>query len=159
MALLSLYHGTTPSIASNLRSGKIQFAMGGGEFGRGFYMGTSKRLAKRRGFHKTYSNPGSASTAMAMQANTLVITLDEVKYQYAYRCRSLDLRQSIGLYGSVRTHRTFATYMDDHDAIVGAIVGNSRYYNVTQYKFQSSYAETSLNTGCPHSSITSKGIV
>jgi hypothetical protein len=159
MAILVLYHGTTPSIASSLRSGQIQIALGGGEFGRGFYMGTSKRLAKRRGYHKTFSKTGTASVAMAMQANTLVVTLDEAKHQGVYRCRNLDLRQSIGLYGSVRKHRTFVTYMDGHDAIVGAIVGNSRYHNVTQYKFQSSRAETILNVGCPHDSITSKAIV
>lgn len=159
MANLFLYHGTTPLIASSLHSGQIQIGNGGGEFGRGFYMGSSKRLAKRRGYHKTYSKIGSASAAMAMQANTLAIELDKVIHASAYNCRNLDLRQSIGLYGSIRKHRSFTSYMDNHDAIVGCIVGNSRYYNVIQYKFQSSRAEQILNNGCKYGSIKSKAIV
>jgi hypothetical protein len=159
MPPITLFHGTTPQVANQLVNGKIQIAMGGGEFGQGFYMGTSKRLAKRRAFHKTYASNGTAHAAMSIHGNTFSIELDEVRHASVYSCRQLNLKQSIGLYGSIRRHNLYASIIDQNDAIVGAIVGSSRYYNVIQYKFQSQRVEQSLNTGCPHSTVGQHKII
>lgn len=159
MSQTVLYHGTTPAVAKILLQGGILITQGGGEFGVGFYMGTSKRLAKRRAFHKTYSQKGTAKAAMCLNNNTLSITLDKNIFRHSYICRQLDLRASIGLYGYVKKCSTFMSFNDGSDAIEGHIVGWSRYFDVTQYKFQSSKAQLMLNVGCPYNSFSGKKII
>jgi hypothetical protein len=70
------YHGTTPLIASQLNNRKVSLSFGGGEFGKNFYVGSSRRLARRRGFHKTTGKHGTANEVMNYYGNVFVIQFD-----------------------------------------------------------------------------------
>ena len=43
---LITYHGTSESVADDLVVGNVQISRGGGELGKGFYLGTQLHVAK-----------------------------------------------------------------------------------------------------------------
>ena len=148
MNKLLLYHGTNPDSAQELFNCKVKVEIGGGEFGRGFYMGTSKRLAKRRAFHKTEQRFGSAQEAMrSNHKNTFAILLDKDKLIVGTKHKLLSREESISLYQRLKKNNACSQYpyLTKYDFIDGVIVGKKRYYDVHQYKFESELSALMLN--------------
>jgi hypothetical protein len=144
----TLYHGTDPVTASSLKACRIDVSIGGGEFGQGFYLGSSKRLAKRRAFHKSEGHQGTAKAALnAKTENTFFITFNTTSLHQHYKTQKLCLSESIQLYKELKSKNQTKTYIAPHgiDAIKGPIVGTGRYYDIIQYKFQSHKSQLMLN--------------
>lgn len=146
--MVILFHGTDSHTANQLLAGRIDVGRGGGEFGRGFYLGSSKRLAKRRAFHKTENTQGTAAQAMnAKIPNTLYIEVSHQQLNYHYHPSRLSLPESIKLYQQLKHSHQAGTYLTQNkaDFIRGFLVGTGRYYNVIQYKFESQRSQDLLN--------------
>lgn len=156
---INLYHGTTASSARMLLGGAISTSVGGGEYGQGFYMGESRRLARRRAFHKSQGVKGTAKAAMSLKGNTLQIELNVPRTVFSYSCCHYNLGGALRLYRDLKKHGSLAVFKDSHDALIGPIVGCSRYYQVQQYKFQSARVENALNYGCPSGAFGSKKLI
>ncbi|WP_159097538.1 hypothetical protein [Stenotrophomonas sp. SAU14A_NAIMI4_5] len=147
MTFESIYHGTEESIARHLLMGNMDFALGGGEFGRGFYMGRSLRLARRRAFHKSNHHQGTAREAMALCGNVLRVQLDPLLFRSVYQVRPLTLDQAKALYARLKKSGRCGQYCDGHDALLGPIVGRPQYNTAMQYKFQGERLQNDLNWG------------
>lgn len=142
---MKLFHGTDPQTATKLNNGCVDITLGGGEFGRGFYMGTSKRLAKRRGYHAAYGISGTANDAMRMRNNTFFIEVDETKYKKFLSSNDLTLTASQRMFGKIKRKKLWNNSIGAHDCIRGFIVGNPRYYCAKQWKFQTVNSQSYLN--------------
>lgn len=157
--MIDLFHGTTPVHAKDLYNCKIDVDLGGGEFGKGFYLGTSKRLAKRRAFHKTEGIYGTAQNAVASKNNTFKVTI-ELPLLYAfYRKRLLDRDQARKLFQQLKKDGCAGSYSfgPSTDIVEGPVVGGKgRYLSVTQLKFDTKRSENVLNKQCPLVTIVTK---
>lgn len=153
------YHGTTPQIASQLHNRKISLTFGGGEFGKGFYVGSSRRLARRRGFHKTTGKQGTANEAMNYYGNVFVIEFDETLLSHHYKPNKLTKDEAINLFKTLsKKPKTTSshTVSPQYDYIVGPVVGGKkRYLDVIQYKFDSPKTEHYLNGHCQNVKLVS----
>ncbi|WP_175983421.1 hypothetical protein [Burkholderia vietnamiensis] len=148
---IELFHGTTPAIAKQLINCKVTVALGGGEFGRGFYLGTSRRLAKRRAFHKTQAVVGTAAQAMSSKDNTFQVTVDVVQLRTFYGEKLLDRNGARALFAQLKSANTTGSYSvaPNYDYVVGPVAGRKgRYLCVTQFKFDSLRSEKVLNKQC-----------
>ena len=141
-----IFHGTDPQTAASLIKHKVDVSRGGGEFGQGFYMGTSKRLAKRRAFHKTEGHLGSAKLAMdSNKSNTFVVSINLTELQKYFFNIKYDKVGSKLLYEKIKKKRAQSTYKLGQDFIMGSVVGTGRYFDVLQFKFESSNSQDMLN--------------
>ncbi|EOX1608236.1 hypothetical protein HJ052_11130 [Vibrio parahaemolyticus] len=156
------YHGTTPQIANELHKRKVSLSFGGGEFGKGFYVGSSLRLARRRGFHKTTDKIGTASEAMNYYGNVFVIKFDETKFSQYYKPKKLTKDEAVALFRKLsKKPKTTSSYTvsAQYDYIVGPVVGGrKRYLDVIQYKFDSQKTEDYLNGHCQNINLVSEVI-
>lgn len=146
MNIITLYHGTDPATAVKLLNCKVDISIGGGEFGKGFYLGTSKRLAKRRAFHKTEGSLGTAQQAMrSNNKNTFMVQFERWEIEKTFSQLVLNRNDSISLYHRIKSAKVQSSYLSNRDYIVGIIVGTKRYYDITQYKFESDKSEKVFN--------------
>lgn len=148
---IKLFHGTTPAIAQLLMNCQVNVTIGGGEFGRGFYLGASRRLAKRRAFHKTLGVPGTALQAMAAKDNTFQVELDTVQLLAFYNEKTLDRSGARALFARLKSSGQTGNYSfaPAYDVVVGPIAGRKgRYFCVDQYKFDSLRSADVLNKQC-----------
>jgi hypothetical protein len=110
-------------------NGTINVAIGGGEFGRGFYTQGSISNAHRRG-HGIYGHNGAV----------LVLDIDDAHYAALnFQRLSVNGAQQLNarLNGAARN-----TYVTAHDVIVGPLVSAT---TIEQQKFQSQIAQNLLN--------------
>ncbi|MGI3066580.1 DUF3990 domain-containing protein [Vibrio harveyi] len=159
---ITLYHGTDPNIVKDLQNCKVDVSKGGGEFGKGFYLGDSRRLAKRRAYHKTKGVYGTANDAMHYFNNTLEVKINVLDLEKFYNEKALDRQQGRRLFDKLSTKpKTTGSYSvsPDYDYIVGPIVGRKgRYLCVTQYKFDSKRSENVMNKQCLNVNIKTRVI-
>lgn len=150
MNKIDLYHGTSQHVAKLLKNCKVDVSLGGGEFGKGFYLGTSRRLAKRRGFHKTFKHYGTAHEALSYKNNTFVISFDSSQLSDYYSKVEYDRLASRQLFNHLKRNNLTGSYSaTPNDYIVGAVAGRKgRYFDVIQYKFDSKKSENILNKQC-----------
>ncbi|UAB68704.1 DUF3990 domain-containing protein [Vibrio sp. SCSIO 43132] len=157
---ITLYHGTDPNIVRDLQNCKVDVDKGGGEFGKGFYLGNSRRLAKRRAYHKTKGVYGTANDAMNYFNNTLEVKINILDLDNFYKKKTLDIEQGRRLFNKLsakpKTTGSY-TFYPNHDYIVGPVVGRKgRYVCVTQYKFDSKSSENVMNKQCQNVNIESR---
>ena len=149
---VKLYHGTTTSIVKQLANCKVDVDLGGGEFGKGFYLGDSRRLAKRRAYHKQTSIYGNANDALNYFNNTLEVSIDINDLSHYYKQKTLTRDQARSLFDKLSSKpKTTGSYSISvtHDYIVGPVVGRKgRYLCVKQFKFDSKSSEGVLNKQC-----------
>lgn len=149
--MVELYHGTTPSVAIDLKNCKVDVEKGGGEFGKGFYLGNSRRLAKRRAFHKTEGKLGTAREAMNAKDNTFIVTIDDIELKKYFKQKLLSRVQARDLFSKLCRDRATASYVvrPEYDYILGPVAGRKgRYLCVDQYKFDSEKSQDILNKKC-----------
>lgn len=145
---LVLYHGTTSKIVKDLFNCKVNVSCGGGELGRGFYLGDSKRLAKRRAFHKTTGVLGNAQKALSMPANTLQVEIDiQLLTAHNFKFINLNRDDARGLFHSLQQNKTTGSYVTGKtDFLISPIVGRKgRYQCITQYKLESTNSQNLIN--------------
>lgn len=155
---IKLYHGTTPAVATELDAGKINISLGGGEFGQGFYMGNNKRLAVERGFHATLARHGEAAAKAGVGKNVFFVEVDSWDYIRKYKNRPMNLKESRKLYRKLKRKKRLGSVVGTHDSYYGHIVGNKKYYQYGQIKFESISAENMLNVLPITSPIIGRGI-
>lgn len=152
----TFYHGTTPSTVIDLKNGKIDVERGGGEFGLGFYVGTSKRLARRRAFHKTSEERGikiprtvSAREFMETKNNLLVVQYDESRIKGVLQRACLNRKESLDLFHRVKKKKKTTSknvLPISYDMIDGHIAGqNGSLLCAKQIKFETEIAQDKLN--------------
>ncbi|PTT49437.1 DUF3990 domain-containing protein [Aeromonas sp. HMWF014] len=149
---ITLYHGTDSNVVQDLKNCKVDVSKGGGEFGKGFYLGDSRRLAKRRAYHKTKGVYGTADNAMHYLNNTLEVKINIIQLEKFYKKNELNREQGRSLFDKLsKKPKTTGSYSvtPDYDYIVGPVVGRKgRYLCVTQYKFDSKESENVMNKQC-----------
>gem|GEM_PF-1206313 len=145
MAIIRLHHGTDSTTALVLQQGQIDTTKGSGELGRGFYLGTSLRLAKRRAFHKSFGRRAISKKELHLLHNNVLRTEFDDRKSNNLRSERLSLQKANILYHTLRKNRQTRTYRFRKDYVSAPIVGNSNYYNVEQQKWESKRGETFLN--------------
>ncbi len=134
----TLYHGTRLTDARAIVGppSTVDVTRGGGEFGRGFYLGESKGMAMRFAFHR------SRDPAVVQ------VQLPDEGYE-ALSVRELDHEKSDRL--RIEAARSKTTYLVGVDVVVGTIENEPR---KLQHKFESQTAQRHLNTTATLSVIT-----
>jgi len=149
---ITLYHGTDRNIVQKLKNCQVDVSKGGGEFGKGFYLGDSRRLAKRRAYHKTKGVYGTADDAMHYFNNTLEVKINIHQLSRFYKKYGLNREQGRSLFSKLsQSPKTTGSYSvaPNYDYIVGPVIGRKgRYFCVTQYKFDSKSSEKVMNKQC-----------
>ena len=128
-----LYHGTNRANANSMCGPlvSIDVTRGGGELGRGFYMGGSLALTK---------SWAVARHGLA-QASGLKAVIDDVLY---FQLHILTLNHSavINTWQQLRYNNTERTHLFNIDVVYGPL---ATYPHETQHKFESSRARVLLN--------------
>lgn len=129
------YHGTSPEIAKEIASGKIDVTLGGGELGRGFYTGQFRHEAKAWSFH----------TTGAKEKNVVVFTQDNIYDFLAFRInRILDDKEAQFIRNKIKGRGEQRNYVFNYDIITSKIIGCTDVKGC-QLKWESSYVEDYLN--------------
>jgi len=127
---MTLYHGTSDSIATTLASSPnlVSVTRGGGELGRGFYAGDHVALAAAwaRGRHA--------------QPAVLEIQMDPSAY-VRLAILVLNWVQVVSTWNQLRTSGTTHSYTFNWDVVHGPL---ATLQHATQHKFESSAAEAVL---------------
>lgn len=124
MSCISKYHGTSAEIANELKHGKIDHTLGGGELGQGFYLGDLLWVAKAWAHNRHGVNSAVFKVDIPdPEFNSLSIDL-------LSRTEALALRKEIKAMNATRTYTSGA------DVIWSPIVGTTR-VDADQYKYQS----------------------
>ena len=127
----TIYHGTSRTFAAEIVGPPpaVDVTRGEGEFGRGFYCGSSKG--------KAASLAAARNRLHAVVLVTLTTAmLNEMKVKNLDHRHSNKLRTRVGL--SQRS-----TYLVHRDVVIGTLANEP---NVLQYKFETHHAETLLRT-------------
>ncbi len=133
-----LYHGTRLTHARAIVGPPpaADVTRGGGEFGRGFYLGESKGMALRFAFHRS-KDPA-----------VVQVELPDETYE-RLSVRELDHASSNRL--RIEAARLKTTYLVGVDVVVGTIENEPR---KLQHKFESVAAQTQLNAAATLTVIT-----
>ncbi|WP_438015097.1 DUF3990 domain-containing protein [Sorangium sp. So ce315] len=133
-----LYHGTRLAHARAIVGPPptVDVTRGGGEFGRGFYLGESKGMALRFAFHRS-KDPA-----------VVQVELPDETYE-RLSVRELDHANSNRL--RLEAARSKTTYLVGVDIVVGTIENEPR---KMQHKFESEAAQTQLNAAATLTVIT-----
>jgi len=129
---ISTYHGTADQYADALVEGKVNTSLGGGELGKGFYLGTTLHVAK----------------AWAVQMHGCESV---VKFQYeddkfwSFDIKSLTDIEAHEYRSTIRSQGLTRTYLFSTDVVWGPIVGGPKVYS-DQHKWESSKGEAFLNS-------------
>lgn len=128
------YHGTASSIAVNLAAGQVNVAQGGGELGRGFYVGEHLHLAKAWAVHRYGDRKNNV-----VEFDVPDPHIDQLDVGYLDGPKATLCRTNIRRAGTTRTH-TFG-----RDMVWAPIVGND-YVVGDQFKWESTTSESLLNS-------------
>ena len=128
---ISGFHGGPESAVSHMQRGNIDVSLGGGEFGRGFYMSDRLHVAKAWAVNKHSSD--SVLEARMREGEFWKLDINPLDYRQACELRRKLRRQS-----TTRTHRVGC------DLVWGRIVGGANIYS-DQYKAESEDAQSFLN--------------
>ncbi len=126
---MRLYHGTTRASADGIVGppAAVDVSRGGGEFGRGFYLGESEAFAWR--------------WVLTRFATPAVVAIDvPVSMAEDLRVRELDHAESNALRATVGKRRR--THLVGTDVVVGTIQNEPRR---VQHKYESDQAQRYLN--------------
>lgn len=128
---MNLYHGTTEECADELagRPELVSVEKGGGELGRGFYMGDHIALAA------SWAR-GRYSGRMAV----LEIRIDPSAY-VRLSIKTLNWHQVVSTWNELRTHRQTRMFVFGWDVVHGPL---ATMQHATQHKFESGDAEVVL---------------
>lgn len=125
------YHATSDEYADDLLAGRVDVSRGGGELGRGFYLGTALHVAKAwaKQMH-------DCETVIEFQIddndfwNFDILSLNEIE--------AIEHRSTIRKNGETRSFEFFK------DIVWGPIVGGPKVYS-DQHKWESLFGEKFLN--------------
>lgn len=125
-----LYHGTSSAHAAAIVGPppQLDVTRGSGEFGRGFYFGTSK------GFAKTWAKNRFRESAL-VQASLADTALGVLKTKCLNHKESEALRVEVGA--------NTKTYLCNVDLVIGTIKNAHERW---QFKFESAHAQETLRT-------------
>ena len=128
---ISTYHGTADRYAEEIAEGKIDISQGGGELGRGFYLGTALHVAK--------------AWAVQMHGCESVVEFqyDDDEF-WAFDIESLTDIEALECRSYIRTRDLTRTYLFSKDVVWGPIVGGPKVY-CDQHKWESFKGEAFLN--------------
>lgn len=125
------YHGTSKVHAQNIVNGKIDVSLGGGELGKGFYLGNELYVAKAWA-----TQMHNCESVVEIQIN------DNDFYDFDILClnrlEALENRQIIRNSGQTRTYEFLK------DIVWSPIVGGAEVY-ADQHKWESKTGENYLN--------------
>lgn len=128
-----VYHGTSTAYANAIAAGGIQVALGGGEFGMGFYTGEHLHVARTWAFHTNSRN----------DAKVVELDIDENDF-VSMNPLILDGREAVAYRNNIRSSGTTRTYLFYHNVVWGRIVGTEKIHS-DQFKWESRSAEIFLN--------------
>lgn len=128
-----LFHGTSVDTASALssRTQKVDVGRGGGEFGRGFYLGRSAPYCLRFAIGR----------CGVTNARVLAFQFDPTKLA-KLKFVSLDVKKARQVVRAVRNKRLEGTWTKGVDLVGGPIEADRNYYQV---KFESAASAVLLN--------------
>ena len=128
----STYHGTSDQSAKDLIDGKVDISVGGGELGKGFYLGTALHVAK--------------AWAMQMHGSESVVEfqIDDNDF-WQFDIMSLTETEAKIHRLHIKNSRLTKTFTFSKDIVWGPIVGGPKVY-ADQHKWESKNGETFLNS-------------
>ena len=129
---LITYHGTSESVADDLVVGNVQISRGGGELGKGFYLGTQLHVAKA--WAKQMHNS---------QAVVEFCTFEERFFEFDIRV--LDYEQAHTARDEIRAKQATRTFTFGNDVVWSPIVVGPEIY-CDQQKWESQHGEGCLNS-------------
>jgi hypothetical protein len=132
MPYISKYHGTCANIATDIELGKIDHTLGGGELGRGFYLGDLLWVAKAW----AHNRHGKHSAVVKIEIPDP--EFNKLSIELLSRTDALALRKEIKAMNATRT------YTHGYDVLWSPIVGTTR-VEADQYKYESKYGTDILN--------------
>lgn len=134
--VMELYHGTTKDSAEKILK-KVDVKLGGGELGRGFYLGGTSYLA--------YSWARQKAQALSEEATIIIFDVPEDVIDVLCT-KSYSLTESRRICAYIKKKNRQRDYLIGSDLVWAYIAGSSKISEAQQFKFESSKAETYLNT-------------
>ncbi|WP_158900133.1 hypothetical protein [Burkholderia sp. L27(2015)] len=129
---LSTFHGTSESIAHDLRDAKVDVTVGGGELGQGFYLGTALHVAK-------------AWAKQRHDCETVVEFRFSEDHFWTFDIHTLDRAAAIEARSDIRAFERQRTFNFGKDMVWSPIVGGPLLY-CDQHKWESAGGENFLNS-------------
>ena len=126
------YHGTSSMSAEDIKNGKIDVTLGGGELGQGFYLGDKLHVAK-------------AWAKQRHDTETVVEIRTEEEKFYNFNILALDYPEVSEYKEKIRGMEETRNYKFDVDIVWSSIIGRVNLY-ADQYKWESKDGENFLNS-------------
>ena len=130
---MELYHGTNTHNANEIQTGRTNVDLGGGELGKGFYIGDLPHEAYNWSWHKYKSDK---SVVKLVIDDDDIINQDPLCLEYEETCKKRNL---------IRQAKTTRTYMFNVNIVWAPVVGKN-IPNFNQLKIESKTAESFINS-------------
>lgn len=127
-----MYHGSDENSVQNLIRGNIDVAMGGGEIGKGFYLGDMLHVAKAWAMNKHNSN------------SVLQVEVKENDF-FSLVPLTLTYEEALKKRASIRKENKQRTYIFDRNVVWAPIVGTEK-LKADQFKWESADSQNLLNS-------------
>ena len=132
------YHGSTPGAIDTIHSGNIDWTLGGGELGRGFYTTPDIWVASKASWN--CDKEEDVTVVELVVANVDYVRLHQEVFDLHYA--QLEREKIKKLQGNGPREYTYCFF----DVIQSPIVGKERYNINLQHKWQSDRAQDLLNS-------------
>jgi len=129
---MELYHGTNVQNANEIENGNITVDLGGGELGKGFYIGDLPHEAFNWAWHQYKTDK---SVVKLIIEDDDIINQDPLCLNYEETCKKRN---------SLRLDKTTRTFVFDRNIVWAPVVGKN-IPNFSQLKIESKSAETFVN--------------
>lgn len=113
MGKITLYHGTSETNAEKILTNGINFNVGSGELGRGFYLGTSLAYASCMAWHSANSSKESNFSVLSA-----TIDVDDLK---KWDVLSIGRRKAQKKWKELINNQQTKTYLFNKDVVISAV--------------------------------------
>jgi hypothetical protein len=129
---ISTFHGTADDYADELVNGKVDIALGGGELGQGFYLGTALHAAK------------AWAVQMHNCESVVEFQFDDNDF-WGFDIACLTEIEAFEYRATIKSKGLTRTYKFSKDLVWSTIVGGPKIYS-DQHKWESLNGERFLNS-------------